>query len=86
LKLTAFSRDTFVGIYATEYLRQKGYNEWRSPNEWNIEKAIKLANRGSAHTICKVGAQATIPWADEIQDFAADSTVDGVSRLSTDGA
>jgi len=82
---TTGAGDTFVGVYATEYLRQKGHNEWSSPNEWNIEKAIILANKGSAHTICKVGAQATIPWADEIQYFA-ESTVGGFSRPSMYGA
>ena len=84
-RLTAMARDTFVGVYATEYMRQKGSHERTSPNEWDIEKAVKLANTGSAHTIRKVGAQATIPWADEIQDFAAYSTIDGFEGLSTDG-
>jgi len=64
--LTSLS-DTFVGVYATDYLRQK------ARNEWDIEQAIVRANRASAQTIRQYGAQATIPWANEIDEFEGEA-------------
>lgn len=52
-----------MGVYATDYLRQK------ARNEWDIEQAIRRANRASARTTRQYGAQATIPWANEIDEF-----------------
>jgi hypothetical protein len=54
------ARDTFVGMYAVEYLQQK------HRGEWDIEKAIKHACKASARTIERLGAQESIPWIDEI--------------------
>lgn len=54
-------RDTFVGTYAVEYIRQKQRGE-----EWDIRKAIARACKASARTIERLGAQESIPWADEI--------------------
>lgn len=52
--------DTFVGNYATEYIRQKQLGEW------DISKAIARACKASARVIERLGAQEAIPWADEI--------------------
>lgn len=52
-------RDTFVGNYATEYIRQKQLGEW------DISKAVARACKASARTIERLGAQESIPWADE---------------------
>ncbi|KAI9744318.1 MAG: hypothetical protein M1818_002470 [Claussenomyces sp. TS43310] len=52
--------DTFVGNYATEYIKQK------QGGEWDIVKAITRACKASAKTIERFGAQESIPWADEI--------------------
>lgn len=52
--------DTFVGMYAVEYLQQK------RRGEWDIVKAIKYACKASARTIERLGAQESIPWIDEI--------------------
>ena len=56
-----------MGVYATDYLRQK------ARNEWDIEQAIIRANRASAQTIRQYGAQATIPWANEIDEFEGEA-------------
>ena len=52
-------RDTFVGNYAAEYIRQKQLGEW------DISKAVARACKASARTIERLGAQESIPWADE---------------------
>jgi len=53
-------RDTFVGTYAVEYVRQK------LQGRWDISEAIARACRASARTIERLGAQESIPWSDEI--------------------
>ncbi|TVY31583.1 Ribokinase [Lachnellula subtilissima] len=57
--------DTFTGAYASNYLRQK------TAGDWNIRAAVVRANKAAAITIEKLGAQAGIPWADEIDRFDA---------------
>ena len=52
--------DTFVGMYAVEFIRQK------KCGHWDIEAAIKHACKASARTIERLGAQESIPWLDEI--------------------
>ena len=54
-------RDTFVGTYAVEYIKQKRMGHW------DIRKAIRRACSASARTIERLGAQEAIPWADEIE-------------------
>jgi hypothetical protein len=54
-------RDTFVGYYAMEYVRQK------HRGVWEIQKATELGCRAAARTIQQKGAQTSIPWADEIE-------------------
>ena len=53
-------RDTFIGMYAVEYVLQK------QTGDWDIEKAIGRACRASAKTIAALGCQETIPWYDEL--------------------
>ena len=57
--------DTFTGCYAADYVRQKAQGD----GHWDIKKAVQRACRASAHTISKAGAQAAIPWANEIEDI-----------------
>lgn len=52
--------DTFIGMYAVEYVLQK------QAGDWDIEKAINRACKGSAKTIAALGCQETIPWYDEL--------------------
>ena len=56
-------RDTFVGAYATEWLRQK-----YGGVKWNPEIAVKRANRAAAMIIQKVGCQEAIPWASDVEE------------------
>lgn len=53
--------DTFVGNYALEYVRQRQRRE-----EWNIQRAVERGCRAATRTIEQLGAQESIPWADEI--------------------
>ncbi|KIX02824.1 uncharacterized protein Z518_08767 [Rhinocladiella mackenziei CBS 650.93] len=52
--------DAFLGCYAADYVRQK------AQGEWNIQQAVQRAHRALACTISRIGAQTSIPWADEI--------------------
>lgn len=49
-----------MGNYATEYIRQKQLGKW------DISTAVTRACKASARTIERLGAQESIPWADEI--------------------
>ena len=53
--------DTFVGTYSVEYIKQKKLGEW------DIRKAVVRCCSASARTIERLGAQESIPWADEIE-------------------
>ena len=63
--LTVIIRDTFTGAYASDYLRQ------RAKGKWDIMSAVVRSNKAAALTIQRVGSQAGIPWADEIDGFDA---------------
>jgi len=49
-----------VGNYAKDYIKQKQLGQW------DISKAVARACQASARTIERLGAQESIPWADEI--------------------
>jgi hypothetical protein len=49
-----------VGTYGVEFVQQK----WRG--RWDIRQAVARACKASARTICTLGAQEAIPWADEV--------------------
>ncbi|KAK0715636.1 ribokinase-like protein [Lasiosphaeris hirsuta] len=53
---TTAAGDTFVGMYALEVVGGK----------FEIESAVKKANKAAAKTVERVGAQDSIPWRDEI--------------------
>lgn len=57
--------DTFTGAYSSDYLRQK------EAGQWDIKHAVVRANKAAAITITRLGAQAGIPWSDEIDQFDA---------------
>jgi ribokinase len=57
--------DTFTGVYAAEYLRQ------RQEGGWDIGRAVRRANKAAALSVMRVGAQEGIPWKDEIERFEA---------------
>ena len=63
--LNGAGSDTFTGAYASDYLRQK------TAGAWDIRSAVVRANKAAAITIMKMGAQAGIPWANEVDQFDA---------------
>lgn len=62
---TTAAGDTFVGAYAVAVVRQRG-------RKGNVAAAVKWANLAAAKTVERKGAQAAIPWLDEIEAFDAD--------------
>jgi ribokinase len=57
---TTAAGDTFVGSYALAAVRAA------SEDEFDIEAAVKEANRAAAKTVARKGAQVSIPWKDEL--------------------
>lgn len=57
---TTAAGDTFVGSYALAAVGAGG-------KEFDIEDAVAVANRASAKTVARKGAQISIPWKDELQ-------------------
>ena len=53
---TTAAGDTFVGVYAVEVVK----------GSFDIEKAVRLANKAASKTVLKKGAQESIPWRDEL--------------------
>ncbi|KAI2469403.1 Ribokinase-like protein [Annulohypoxylon bovei var. microspora] len=53
---TTAAGDTFVGMYALDVVSVS----------FNIEEAVKKANRAAAKTVERLGAQDSIPWRDEL--------------------
>ncbi|CZS99540.1 hypothetical protein WAI453_002473 [Rhynchosporium graminicola] len=58
---TTAAGDTFVGAYAVAVVRARDRGEGV-----DLEEVVKWACRASARTVQKEGAQASIPWADEV--------------------
>ncbi|KAI0105090.1 Ribokinase-like protein [Nemania sp. FL0031] len=57
--------DAFTGAYAAAYLRQK------AKGQWNIRSAVIRSSKAASIAIQAMGAQAGIPWGDEIDNFDA---------------
>ncbi|KAK3324135.1 Ribokinase-like protein [Cercophora scortea] len=57
---TTAAGDTFVGQYALEAVAVK------EGEEFDVERAVRKANRASARTVERAGAQDSIPWRDEL--------------------
>lgn len=57
---TTAAGDTFVGAYAVEVARHA------KKGRFDVVDAVKLANQAAAKTVEKEGAQAAIPWTDEL--------------------
>ena len=56
---TTAAGDTFVGAYAVQVVNEGG--------ERGMEEVLKLACRAAGRTCEKAGAQAAIPWSDEVE-------------------
>ncbi|KAL2200319.1 Ribokinase-like protein [Corynascus similis CBS 632.67] len=57
---TTAAGDTFVGRYALDAVGKKG-------DVFNIEAAVRKANKAAAKTVERAGAQNSIPWRDELE-------------------
>lgn len=57
---TTAAGDTFVGSYALAAVKA-------GAGDFDIDAAVKAANRASAITVSRRGAQVSIPWKDELQ-------------------
>ncbi|KAK4130069.1 ribokinase-like protein [Trichocladium antarcticum] len=57
---TTGAGDTFVGRYALDAVGKKGA-------EFDIEAAVRKANKAAAKTVERAGAQDSIPWRDELE-------------------
>ncbi|KHN98130.1 ribokinase [Metarhizium album ARSEF 1941] len=57
---TTAAGDTFVGSYALSVVNA-------GDGQFDIDAAVKAANRASAITVSRKGAQTSIPWKDELQ-------------------
>lgn len=58
---TTAAGDTFVGMYALEVVTAAKKGE-----QFDIEAAVRKANKAAAKTVERVGAQDSIPWRDEL--------------------
>lgn len=56
---TTAAGDTFVGSYALDVVAAAG-------GKFDIEAAIRAANKAAAKTVSRKGAQVSIPWKDEL--------------------
>ncbi|KAH7160151.1 Ribokinase-like protein [Dactylonectria estremocensis] len=77
VEYTTGARDTFTGAYSSDYVHQK------ANSAWDIKTAIFRANKAAAITIQTVGAQHSIPWADEIDHSNASYNVSNIVRSSS---
>ncbi|KAK3368893.1 Ribokinase-like protein [Lasiosphaeria ovina] len=58
---TTAAGDTFVGAYALEAVAASA-----AGREFDVEAAVRKANRAAARTVERAGAQDSIPWRDEL--------------------
>ncbi|KAK3398562.1 Ribokinase-like protein [Sordaria brevicollis] len=58
---TTAAGDTFVGMYALEVVTAA-----KGQKEFEIETAVRKANKAAAKTVERAGAQDSIPWRDEL--------------------
>ncbi|PHH65344.1 hypothetical protein CDD81_2756 [Ophiocordyceps australis] len=58
---TTAAGDTFVGSYALAVVHATG------TDAFNIDAAVKAANRAAAITVSRTGSLASIPWRDELE-------------------
>ena len=58
---TTAAGDVFVGAYAVAITRNK-----KDRSFWQIHAAVEWANNATPEAVEKEGAQASIPWMDEM--------------------
>lgn len=58
---TTCAGDTFVGAYATMFVKTLGQD-----GTWDLKEAVRKSSKASEITVQRKGAQIAIPWANEI--------------------
>ncbi|KAK0666098.1 putative ribokinase [Cercophora samala] len=64
---TTGAGDTFVGRYALDAVRARKEGEGGEGGRFDIEGAVRRANKAAAVTVQREGAAASIPWRDEVE-------------------
>lgn len=59
-------RETFIGAYAVEYVRQVSAGECNKDGDWNIEAAVQLGCKAANYNLSHEGCIYPLPWANEI--------------------
>ncbi|KAK2067665.1 hypothetical protein P8C59_001379 [Phyllachora maydis] len=66
---TTAAGDTFVGRIALEVAgRVRGGKRLTDAQDFDVEAAVRRANRAAAKTVERMGAQGSIPWRDELDE------------------
>lgn len=59
-------RETFIGAYAVEYLRQVSIGPRKKEGDWNIEAAVQRGCKAASYILSHEGCIYPLPWANEI--------------------
>lgn len=65
--LTSAGRETFVGAYAVEYLRQKSSSQYDPKGNWGIQAAVQRACEAANHSLNHEGCIYPLPWDDTFE-------------------
>lgn len=61
-------RETFIGAYAVEYVRQVSTGECDKEGHWNIEAAVRRGCKAQSYNLSHDGCIYPLPWANEINE------------------
>ncbi len=61
-------RETFIGAYAVEYVRQVSRRQRRKGSHWNIEAAVQRGCKAANYNLSHEGCIYPLPWANEIDE------------------
>lgn len=61
-------RETFIGAYAVEYVRQVSTGECDKEGRWNIEAAVRRGCKAQSYNLSHEGCIYPLPWANEIDE------------------
>ncbi len=61
-------RETFIGAYAVEYVRQVSTRQRGMESQWNIEAAVQRGCKAANYSLSHEGCIYPLPWANEIDE------------------
>ena len=61
-------RETFIGAYAVEYVRQVSTGQCNREGHWNIEAAVQRGCKAQNYNLSHEGCIYPLPWANEIDE------------------